>query len=134
MPDIMHQAAIHAPAKEIFPLLSTKEGIQKWLSPQDGWKIKGEENLGGKLDFYFHDSHHTMKIIKLENDKQVRWECVEGPEEWLGTTVDFFIEDNVKKCTLQFAHNGWADQTKFFQQCDVVWGRNVAAIKKIAEG
>lgn len=133
MADIMHQALINKPSKEIFPLLSTKKGLQQWLRAEDGWTIKGDESLGGKLQFYFNDGHHEMTVIKLENDKQVRWECTDGPDEWLGTTIDFFIEDNVKKCTLQFAHNGWADQTKFFRECDQVWGNCIADIKRIAE-
>jgi len=133
MADIMHQVAINAPAKQIYPLLSTKAGIQQWLKAEDSWKITGAENLGGSLIFNYNDSQHTMKIIKLETNKEVRWECTDGPPEWIGTTVDFFIEDNVKKCTLLFSHNGWAERTKFFQQCDQAWGGYVADIKKQVE-
>lgn len=134
MADIMHQALINAPAKEIYALIATKEGMQKWLRPEDSWKITGSENLGGKLTFNYGDGHHAMKIILLEKDKQVRWQCIEGHPEWLGTTVDFFIDNNVQKCVLNFSHNGWAEQTAFFQQCDQAWGNYVAAIKKLAEG
>ncbi|RYD70702.1 MAG: hypothetical protein EOP53_24945 [Sphingobacteriales bacterium] len=133
MADIMHQATINTSAKQIYPLIATKEGLQKWLKPEDGWKIQGAENLGGILRFYLHENFHEMKVIILEKDSHVRWECITGPEEWLGTTVDFFIEDNVKKCTLQFAHNGWAEQSKFFQECDQAWGTFVVEIKKQAE-
>ena len=134
MPDIMHQAAINAAAKEIYQLLTTKAGLQKWLTTEEGWKITGEESVGGILRFNLGENFHEMKIVKLEPNKQVRWECTTGHPEWLGTTVDFFIEDNVKKCTLQFAHRGWADSTKFFQECDQAWGNYTAAIKKVAEG
>ena len=134
MADIMHQALINAPSKQIYPLIATKNGLQQWLRPEEGWKIQGDQSLGGKLTFYYGEGHHVMKVIILEKDSHVRWECVEGPPEWLGTTVDFFIEDNVKKCTLQFAHNGWTEQSKFFRQCDEVWGKCVADIKKLAEG
>ncbi|MBC7937274.1 MAG: hypothetical protein H7Y86_18165 [Rhizobacter sp.] len=47
---------------------------------------------------------------------------METHPEWIGTTVDFFIEDNVKKYTLQFAHNGRAGQTKFFRERNQDWG------------
>jgi uncharacterized protein YndB with AHSA1/START domain len=134
MADIMHQAVINTPSKTIFALLSTKDGLQQWLTPGEGWKIQGDQSLGGVLRFNLNDSFHEMKVIISEKDKQVRWECVQGHPEWLGTTVDFFIEDNVKKCTRQFAHNGWESHTKFFQECDQAWGNYVSLIKKAAEG
>lgn len=133
MADIMHQAVINAASKQIYPLIATKEGLLQWLKPEDGWKIQGDQGLGGTLTFFYGDGHHAMKVIILEKDKQVRWECVEGHPEWLGTTVDYFIEDNVKKCTLQFAHNGWESQSKFFQECDQAWKNYVSDIKKVAE-
>lgn len=134
MADIMHQAVINISSKEIFKLIATKDGLQKWLTPEEGWTIQGDQNHGGVLRFNFNDSFHEMKVILLEKDKHVRWECIQGPPEWLETIVDFFIEDNVKKCTLHFAHNGFKEQTKFFRECDEAWRNYVAAIKKVAEG
>ena len=134
MPDIMHQVAISSPAKEIYALVATKEGLQKWLRPEDGWKINGDQGVGGVLTFHYYDGSHQMKIVILERDKQVRWACINGSPEWLDTTVDFFIEDNVKKCVLQFAHNGWKEQTAFFYECDQVWKKCVDDIKYLAEG
>jgi hypothetical protein len=133
MADIMHQAVINVSSKEIYKLISTKDGLHKWLTPEEGWKIQGDQNLGGVLRFNFNDSFHEMKVILLEKDKHVRWECIQGPPEWLETIVDFFIEDNVKKCTLQFAHNGFKEHTKFFRECDEAWRNYVATIKKVAE-
>ncbi|RYY72169.1 MAG: SRPBCC domain-containing protein [Chitinophagaceae bacterium] len=134
MADIMHQVAINAASKEIYALIATKDGLQKWLRPEDGWKINGDQRLGGVLTFHYGEGSHQMKVVILDRDKQVRWACITGSPEWLETTVDFFIEDNVKKCVLQFAHNGWREQTKFFYECDKVWAGCVADIKKLAEG
>ena len=134
MADTLHQALINAPSKNIYPLLSTKKGLQQWLRPDDGWNIKGAESTGGTLVFQLNDGQHSMKVVKLDPDKQVRWECIQGPDEWLGTTVDFFIDDRVKKCILQFGHTGWKSQDKFFQECDQAWGKYMTDIKKAAEG
>jgi len=71
MADINHQITITASAKKIYELISTKTGIQKWLTKEDGWKIKGKENLGDTLLFYFGENHHEMKISKLDLNSQM---------------------------------------------------------------
>jgi uncharacterized protein YndB with AHSA1/START domain len=134
MADIKHQITINAPARKIYGLIATKAGIEKWLTKEDGWKITGQENVGGVLLFYFGENHHEMKISKLDPDKEVKWECTVGHPEWVGTTVDFSIEVKEDKCILHFAHQGWANKTKFFEQCNQVWEGNISDIKELAEG
>jgi len=134
METIRHQITIEAPAKEIYALIATKTGIQKWLREEDSWKITGEEQLGGVLDFYFGESHHAMKVAALEPYKKVSWKCTDGPPEWLGTSVNFAIEARGDECTLDFEHAGWAAHTPFFDQCDHAWDGYVSDIKEQAEG
>src|SRR4051794_17943377 len=112
METIKHQVTIDAPAHIIYALVATKAGIKKWLTKSDGWTIEGEENTGGTLLFYFHESHHEMKILKLYPYIKVEWECILGHPEWLGTTVSFNIESKGDECVLYFAHSGWAKQTE----------------------
>jgi uncharacterized protein YndB with AHSA1/START domain len=134
MTDIKHQITIKAPAKKIYELIATKAGIRKWLTKEDGWKITGEENPGDTLLFHFGENHHEMKILKLEPNKEVKWECTVGHPEWIGTTVHFSIEAKEDKCILHFTQEGWANKTKFFEQCNQVWAGNISDIKKLAEG
>ncbi len=61
MADIMHQALINAPSKQIYPLIATKDGLQQWLRSEEGWKIQGDQSLGGKLTFYYGDGHHAIR-------------------------------------------------------------------------
>ena len=108
--------------------------MQKWLTREEGWRITGQEDLGGTLFFYFGpDYHHEMEILKLDPDKEVTWKCTVGHPDWIGTTVDFAIEDKGKKSTLHFEHNGWAIQTDFFYECVDAWTESLANIKKAAE-
>ncbi|WP_152270735.1 SRPBCC family protein [Agriterribacter humi] len=133
MADINHQIAIKASAKKIYELISTKEGIQKWLTKGDGWKIKGKENLGDTLLFYFGENHHEMKISKLEPNKEVKWACIVGHPEWIGTSVSFIIESKGAENILHFAHKGWTKRTNFFKQCSQVWEGSVVDIKNVVE-
>jgi uncharacterized protein YndB with AHSA1/START domain len=134
MANINHQITIQAPAQKIYELIATKDGIRKWLTEDDGWNIKGKETIGSTLLFYFGEHHHEMKVSKLIPDKEVSWDCTVGHPEWIGTSVSFAIENNGDENILRFAHTGWANRTKFFDQCSQVWKGNISDIKNVAEG
>ena len=133
MANINHQITIKAQAQKIYELITTKTGIQKWLTKEDGWNIKGKETIGGTLLFYFGENHHEMKISKLIPNTEVTWDCTVGHPEWIGTSVSFTIESKGDKNILYFAHKGWANQTEFFEQCRQVWERSVIDIKNAVE-
>jgi uncharacterized protein YndB with AHSA1/START domain len=133
MADIKHQTTINAPASKIYELITTIRGIHKWLPVSEGWKITGQENVGGTLTFFYGPYFHEMKILKLDLDKEVKWLCPIGHPEWVGTTVDFSIEDNGDERLLNFSHAGWAAKTEWFEQCNQIWGSYVNTIKKLAE-
>jgi len=133
MTNINHQITIKAPAQKIYELITTKTGIQKWLTKEDGWNIKGKETIGSTLLFYFGENHHEMKISKLIPNTEVKWDCTVGHPEWIGTSVSFTIESKGDKNIFHFAHTGWANQTEFFEQCRQVWERSVIDIKNAVE-
>ena len=133
MANINHQIIIKAPAKKIYELISTKTGIQKWLTKEDGWKIKGNENIGDTLLFYFGENHHEMKISKLEPNREVKWNCVAGHPEWIGTSLSFIIESDGDRNVLHFVHKGWKNTSDFFEQCNQVWEGSLIDIKNAAE-
>lgn len=133
MPNIKHQITIEAPARKIYPLMTTKNGIQQWLRKEDGWQITGEEKVGGILSFHFGGNHHDMEIIQLVPDKEVKWHCPVGHPEWIGTSVQFTIESKEGKSILHFEHSDWKSQSEFFNQCSQVWAGNLEDIKLIAE-
>jgi uncharacterized protein YndB with AHSA1/START domain len=133
MSTINHQLIIKAPAKKIYELISIKTGIQKWLTKGNGWKIKGKENIGDTLLFYFGENHHEMQISKLELNREVKWNCVAGHPEWIRTSVSFIIESYEDKNVLHFAHTGWTNTSDFFEQCNQVWEGCLIDIKNAAE-
>ena len=51
MPDIRHRVGITAPAGRVYQALATKEGLSGWWTRD----VRGEDKMGGKLEFYFGD-------------------------------------------------------------------------------
>ena len=84
MPDILHRVGINAKPAQVFAALSTIEGIRQW------WIVEttGDARLGGLIDFGFTG----MKVVASRPGKLVRWKCVRGPKEWLGTEVTFQLK------------------------------------------
>jgi hypothetical protein len=98
--------------------------------------VTGETERGSTIHFHFgRDYHKEMKITSLDENRHVKWECLVGDPEWVGTSVSFDIEVNTDgKSILRFAHNGWQDETDLYGLCTHHWGRYMESLKNVAEG
>ena len=131
MTGIKHHITIKAPVNDIYKLVATKDGVRKWLTTDNGWKITGKEDVDDSLFFYFGGNHHEMKILKLTPNKEVNWICLFGPTEWINTIVSFKIEAKDGTCTLYLAHTGWSKKSAFFKLCNEVWKSCITDIKNV---
>ena len=99
--------------------------------------------------------HKEMKIEKLSPSKQVKWNCIAGAEEWVGTSLSFTIhqEDNKsmlnshpeilgqlqqqkdfeKGALLVFHHDDWKEYTHMFAECSYTWGQFLRSLKLYCE-
>ncbi len=79
MPNILHRVGIKATPQKVFKALSTTDGLSHW------WIVgtKGNPKEGGIIDFEFA----KMRVVESIPNKRVKWKCVEGHEEWVGTDL-----------------------------------------------
>jgi hypothetical protein len=67
-------------------------------------------------------------------ESEVIWKCVAGPEEWLGTTIEFRFQKNEDGNTgLYFTHRGWAEETPFHYHCSMKWASFLLSLKEYLE-
>ncbi len=106
MADIRHRVEIGAPIADVFDAVATREGSGAMVEPRE---VGGESRVGGELVFTFGrpDSGATMEIVELTPARRVVWRCVQGPEEWLGTTVTFDLRTVGDQTAVVFTHDGW---------------------------
>jgi hypothetical protein len=52
----------------------------------------------------------------------VRWQVVDGPEEWLGTTVHWDLRQDGEYTIVPFKHEGWREQVEFMSHCSTKCG------------
>jgi uncharacterized protein YndB with AHSA1/START domain len=132
MADIRHRVGIAAARAAVYEKLATTQGLAQWWT-QD---VRGEPQVGGKLDFYFGMPQPgcVMEVADLAPDSHVEWRCVEGPAEWVGTTVTFDLRSADDETVVLFTHGGWPEPGEFLHHCSTKWGYFLLGLKSGLEG
>jgi uncharacterized protein YndB with AHSA1/START domain len=118
MPDIRHRVGITAQQHRVYEMLSTKEGLAEFWT-----RVEGDSGVGGKLSFFFanREPSAVMEVVELSPDDRVQWRCVEGPPEWVGTTVTFDLKDSSGETVVLFTHANWREPIEFMHHCSTKW-------------
>jgi uncharacterized protein YndB with AHSA1/START domain len=153
MPNIHHELLIGATAEKIYDAITSQEGLSAWWTP--GANAKCELDSVARFPFgkeYFKE----MKILELKSSEQVKWICITGVEEWMGTTIFFKLQPGDKRTLLNshpevhdqlyqqnenfdkgtlliFHHDGWKEYTPMFAECSYTWGQFLRSLKLFCE-
>jgi uncharacterized protein YndB with AHSA1/START domain len=121
---------IKTPASKVYRALTEQEGLAGWWTQ----KVVARPEVGFVNEFRFESRWlNKMKIIRLEPDTEVEWECIGDTEEWIGTKLRFLLEETEGITLLTFTQSRWAAQTAFFGQCSYHWGAYMKSLKDLAE-
>ena len=131
MPEILHKLLIKKSPDEVYEAITTQEGLASWWT-RDCVAVPEE---GSVAEFYFdkRTDFGRMKITKLEMNSNVLWLCIDGVDEWIGTTIQFNISPHEKGSILSFSHNGWNSVNGIFPNCNFDWARFLLSLKKFCE-
>lgn len=132
MPDICHRIGFEATPEEVYDAFATIDGITTWWTPE----IEGDSRVGRTLGFGFGrpEPSAVMEVVELTPGERVRWRCVQGPAEWVGTTVSFDLTTTDGETVLQFKHAGWSEQVEFMAHCSATWASYLLGLKSGLEG
>src|SRR3954467_10271989 len=112
MVDILHRVGITATPDRVYDALTTVDGLAAW------WTSDTSGDGASTLAFRFGEvGGFDMKVIDLQQDKQVQWEVIGGPDEWIGTTVTFDLTQDGDWTIVGFAHAGWREPVEFMNHC-----------------
>ena len=125
MPDILHRVGIKAKANAVYETLTTLEGLRGWWITE----TKGKPTQGGVIDFIFC----KMMVVEAKPGKLVRWQCVGGPKEWLGTGVSFQLVVKKGQTFILFKHTDWKEPVEFMYHCSTKWATFLLSIKSLLE-
>lgn len=152
MPNIRHALLIGVPAENVYGASTTQEGLSAWWTSEVNAKL--ERDSIARFAFgpdYFKE----MKITELEPSKHVKWICITGVDEWVGTSISFKLEAGDRESLLQahpeaedqieqqgnrdqqtfltLSHDDWKGYTPMFAECSYTWGRFLRSLKLLCE-
>jgi uncharacterized protein YndB with AHSA1/START domain len=131
MPDILHRVGIKSSSPDAtYKALTTCEGLSAWWTDN----VKGESKVGGVLRFRFGErGGFDMKVLELDPDRRVLWQVVDGPEEWIGTKVNFDLKQDGDYTIVLFKHQGWKEPVEFMHHCSTKWANFLMSLKSLLE-
>jgi len=132
MVDILHRIGVKdATADQVYAALTTIDGLA-------GWWTTDTREVDGVLQFRFGPpGGFDMSVLELVPGKLVRWEVVDGPAEWIGTTVRFDLTQTDGYTIVLFAHEGWTvpveGPVEFMYHCSTKWATFLVSLKQLVE-
>ncbi len=74
-----------------------------------------------------------MKVLELEPVRQVLWQVVDGPAEWIGTRISFNLKQSGDHAIVLFKHQGWKEPVEFMHHCSTKWAVYLLSLKALVE-
>jgi uncharacterized protein YndB with AHSA1/START domain len=134
MVDILHRVGIRSSVDKVYAALTTRDGLAGWWTAN----TQGESKVGGILKFRFSADGREiggfdMKVLELQPPGRVRWEVIDGPAEWIGTSIDFELRQNGEYAIVVFKHQGWNEPIEFMHHCSTKWAVFLISLKSLVE-
>jgi uncharacterized protein YndB with AHSA1/START domain len=132
MADIRHRVGMAAPAEQVYGALATVEGLSRWWTRDTA----GDPAVGGKLEFFFGQPEPAavMEVAELVPGRRVAWRCVQGPDEWVDTTLTFDLSGSDGETVVLFSHADWREPVEFMHHCSTKWAYFLLGLKAGLEG
>jgi len=99
-PDILHRVGIKSSDAKVFWALSDEQELAGWWTRN----VKASPGVGAGIPFRCDDKgFNDMKVLELSPGRCVRWQCVDGAKEWIGTELSFELKEKDGVTVLLFA-------------------------------
>lgn len=135
MADIIHRVGIRAPAAQVYAALSTIDGLAGWWTH----RTSGEAGVGRSIAFRFDAPNgeeiggFDMEVVESTPDEKVRWRVQAGPEDWVGTDIDFSLSREGGYTIVRFGHRNWREPAEFMAHCSTKWATFLLSLRDYVE-
>ncbi|MBC7851248.1 MAG: SRPBCC domain-containing protein [Chitinophagaceae bacterium] len=126
---IKHLFHISAPREKVFEAINSITGLSNWWTKD----TSGDAAPGGTIQFRFGAQGPDMKVTEVKPGEQLSWECIAGPQGWMGNTLTFSLDENDSKTRVRFAHEGFAAQDDSFASANFSWARYMESLRQYCQ-
>jgi len=132
--DILHRVGIKSTPDAVYRALTTRDGLAAWWTD----RTQGDGPVGGLFQFRFVDGEvdiggFDIKVVELHPDRQVLWQVVGGPDEWIGTRISWDIRQDGDYAIVLFRHQDWREPVEFMHHCSTKWAIFLMSLKALVE-
>ncbi|MGY2874816.1 uncharacterized protein YndB with AHSA1/START domain [Marmoricola sp. URHA0025 HA25] len=130
MVDILHRVGVRTGSPEkVYEALTTIDGLAGWWTDD----TKGRAEPGGVIEFRFPPGGFDMEVTEQVPSERVSWTVVGGPDEWIGTTIDWDLRHEDDMTIVMFKHAGWKEPVEFMHHCSTKWATYLMSMKQLVE-
>jgi uncharacterized protein YndB with AHSA1/START domain len=130
MVDILHRVGVNTPSPDkVYEALTTIEGLAGWWTDD----TTGTAEVGGVVQFRFPPGGFDMEVVEQRPNESVEWKVVDGPEEWIGTTVNWQLHQDGDYTIVMFRHQDWKEPVEFMHHCSTKWATYLMSLKSLVE-
>jgi len=135
MINIIHRIGIRSTADRVYKAVSTIAGLANWWTEE----VEGDDGIGGRIKFTFRTKtgevkgQMVMEVKELNPEQSVTWQCVEGPDEWIGTRVTFDLSQQDGQTLIIFGHRDWREAVEFTAHCSMKWAVFLLSLRDYVE-
>lgn len=127
MVDILHRIGAEGSTPEkVYDALTTLDGLSGWWMENTA----GNTDLGGVIEFRIG---LALKVAELDPGRLVRWEVVDGPAEWVGTSIRWDLRQDGDWTIVLLKHEGWREPVEFMHHCSTKWATFLLSLKRLVE-
>lgn len=129
--DILHRVGVKTPTPDkTYEALTTLDGLAGWWTTD----TTGSTDIDGVIKFRFPPvGGFDMKVLETRPNERVVWEVVDGPEEWIGTTISWDLSQDGDFTIILFKHAGWKEPVEFMHHCSTKWATFLMSLKSLIE-
>lgn len=131
MVDNLHRVGMKTESpQKVYDALTTVDGLAGWWTDD----TKGSGEVGGILQFRFPPlDGFDMEVVEATPSERVTWRVADGPEEWIGTTIEWRLRQDDEYTIVLFRHEGWQEPGEFMHHCSTKWGSYLLSMKSLVE-
>lgn len=130
--DIAHELDINASPDAVFDAITTQVGLSGWLTDDCFAEPQADSIL--ELGFDGRTRVLSLRIDQLDRPALVHWVCLDGPDEWRGTTIAFRIQPHASGgTTLRFWHGGWEYEDGELPRASFTWAQALDRLRQRCE-
>lgn len=130
MVNILHRIGVkNSSPEQVYDAVATLDGLSSWWTTD----TSGSVELDGVIEFRFGAGGFDMRVVELKPAEHILWEVVDGPPEWIGTTVTWDLTQEGEYTIVMFSHDGWKEPVEFMHHCSTKWAIFLMSLKSLLE-